>query len=515
MEKVKYQKLWACMHDNPHHHQMDDLNTWYEHMKKIYDFWPIAYYPFGMVPTETDFGTEDLLPEDKINADWEIVRQLVKKANKEGYPMFMGYEWQGSGLDGDHNVFFLNNDQDMKHPIRYEELYEEFKDVPAIAIPHHLAYHLGDRGKNWSTHIEEFSPFAEIYSSHGSSESDQTNLSMVRHIHMGPRVSNTSYEAGLAKGFKIGCICSGDNHIHPGQYDNGTMCVLAENNSKEAIWDGLINKRVYGTTFGRMDIDFSMDDQIIGGIVKENENAKVEVKVIGDNAIDRIDLIKDNIVTDTYIHSGKWENKEVGDNIRFKFQTEFGWGPDMRIFKDIYKKEWKVKMITTGKIVSVEKNWNSIGQEVIHQGGKDFECKLTTFKSTGSGKWMGTTNVKQEGFTFELEGRLDDKVTFYVDRKAYEYTYEELLKDSHINADLEGSHKLIEERYGQITSHRNDTWWHNAYKFKIHQGVLEAGYSCQWKTEISTIGAKNVRIRVYQKNGAIAFVSPIFIEGGK
>ena len=166
MEKVKYQKLWACMHDNPHHNQIDDLNTWYEHMKKIYDFWPIAYYPFGIVPTETGFGTEELLSEDKINADWEIIRQLVKRANREGYPMFMGYEWQGSGEDGDHNVFFFDNDENPAFPLRYRELVERYKGIQAIGIPHHLAYQLGFRGKNWATQDDQFSPFVEIGRAH-------------------------------------------------------------------------------------------------------------------------------------------------------------------------------------------------------------------------------------------------------------------------------------------------------------------------------------------------------------
>ena len=67
-------------------------------------------------------------------------------------------------------LFFLDNEQDMKHPMRYQELRDDYKDTEAIGIPHHVAYQLGSRGKNWATHDENFSPFAEIYSSHGCSE---------------------------------------------------------------------------------------------------------------------------------------------------------------------------------------------------------------------------------------------------------------------------------------------------------------------------------------------------------
>ena len=163
-------KLWTDLHSNIHHNQMDELDKWTEHAKEVLDFWPIAYYPFQMIKTESGAGLEDLCPEEEIKKDWEIVRGKVKEENANGYPMFMGYEWQGCGFDGDHNVFFLDNEQDMKHPMRYQELRDDYKDTEAIGIPHHVAYQLGSRGKNWATHDENFSPFAEIYSSHGCSE---------------------------------------------------------------------------------------------------------------------------------------------------------------------------------------------------------------------------------------------------------------------------------------------------------------------------------------------------------
>ena len=121
-------KLWTDLHSNIHHNQMDELDKWTEHAKEVLDFWPIAYYPFQMIKTESGAGLEDLCPEEEIKKDWEIVRGKVKEENANGYPMFMGYEWQGCGFDGDHNVFFLDNEQDMKHPMRYQELRDDYKD---------------------------------------------------------------------------------------------------------------------------------------------------------------------------------------------------------------------------------------------------------------------------------------------------------------------------------------------------------------------------------------------------
>lgn len=126
------------------------------------DFWPIAYYPFYMRPTEWGLKVEDRYEDELVQKDWEIIREFTKKINEEGYPMFMGYEWQGAGLDGDHNVFFLGNEEDQKHPMRYQELAAAYRDVAAIGIPHHVAYNLGSRGKTGrpmtrnSPHLRKF-----------------------------------------------------------------------------------------------------------------------------------------------------------------------------------------------------------------------------------------------------------------------------------------------------------------------------------------------------------------------
>ena len=141
---------------------------------------------------------------------------LARRAEAEGWPLFPGYEWQGNGSDGDHNVFFPTTAGEMLHPMTYAELRDALKPSGAIAIPHHVAYQPGSRGKNWATHDPEFSPFAEIYSSHGCSENDDGPIGMERHEHMGPRTSVTCYEAGLDRGIEVGCIASGDNHAVPG-----------------------------------------------------------------------------------------------------------------------------------------------------------------------------------------------------------------------------------------------------------------------------------------------------------
>ena len=322
---MRYQQFWADMHSNIHHHQMGKLMQWYEHAKAVMDFWPIAYYPFAIRKTPSGATLEDLIPVEEYQTDWELVRELAARAEQENWPFFMGYEWQGDGSDGDHNVFYLRNDEPILHPRKYLELRDALAGHEAIAVPHHIAYKPGSRGKNWSTHDETFSPIAEIYSSHGSSENDDGPLPMERHVHMGPRITATCYESGAAQGYHISVIASGDNHAVPGEADHGMMCALAENNSKEALWAALRSGRTYGVSRSRIGLDFTIGGKTMGETAAAGPQ-ELSIGVTGTNAVDRIELLRDQIPEKTYVHSGSWERTALPDRFRFKFEVEFGWG---------------------------------------------------------------------------------------------------------------------------------------------------------------------------------------------
>ncbi|MGI5947430.1 MAG: hypothetical protein ACOX8K_08505 [Lachnospiraceae bacterium] len=506
-------KLWTDLHSNIHHNQMDELDKWVEHAKAVLDFWPIAYYPFQMIKTESGAGLEDLCPAEEIEKDWELVREKVKEVNAEGYPMFMGYEWQGCGFDGDHNVFFLDNDQPMKHPMRYEELKKEYENTEAIAIPHHVAYQLKSRGKNWATHDEEFSPFAEIFSSHGCSENDTGMMDMERHLHMGPRTGETCYERGLEAGLHVGCIASGDNHKVPAVYDHGSMCVLAENNSKEAIWEAMKARRVYGVSRSRMDIDFTVDGKPMGSVVPAGKH-ELKFSVKAADAIDRVEILKNNILDEMAVHSGTWETRKIGDEevIRVKFAAEFGWGPNPRFYKDMLVREWDGSLTVPGRLVSIEKAWNSYGQKLYDVTDNSCKFHMTTYMSTATGHWMGPSTVVKEGFVFEVEGKITDEICLKVDSYEYRFTIGDLMKTSRILPQYKESIELAERVYGHVEHYRDDFYWHNAYKTRLRQAVPESAYTMEFSKTVEMEPGSQYRLRVWLKNGDVAWVSPVFAE---
>ena len=66
------------------------------------------------------------------------------------------------------------------------------------------------------------------------------------------------------------------------------MCVLAKDNSKEAIWDAFINRRVYGVSQSRIGVDFTINDIPMGGEVITDQ-AVLKMHIEGSDAIDRVE----------------------------------------------------------------------------------------------------------------------------------------------------------------------------------------------------------------------------------
>lgn len=506
---MKYEHLWADMHANIHHNQMNQLDRWYEQAKQVMDFWPIAYYPFAIRRTPTGGELEDLIPEADWQRDWQQVLELSHRAQAEGWPLFPGYEWQGNGADGDHNVFFPGVEGPFVQPRTYTELRDELKGTGAIAVPHHVAYQPGSRGKNWATHDPEFSPVAEIYSSHGSSENDDGPLDMERHEHMGPRTSITCYEEGLRRGIEVGCIASGDNHTVPGECNHGMMCVLAADRSREAIWEGLRARRTYGVSRSRMNIDFTINDVPMGGQIAPGAGL-LRLDVTAANAIDRVEVLKDNILETMLVHSGTWERQSLPERFAFKFEVEFGWGPETRLFPDAAEKLWQGRLEVPGRLLSVEKLWNSFGQQVVKQTEQECEFRLTTHRGTETGKWMGPSQVRREGFVFEVEGGIDDVLTLTVDGEVYQMPVRMLLDSSRIYAQYSQCEQRITEKFGPTPHYRDDFVWHCAFKFRVRRAVPAAAYTLHAQLPLELERGSQYRARVWLKNGDAAWVSPIF-----
>ena len=134
------------------------------------------------------------------------------------------------------------------------------------------------------------------------------------------------------------------------------------------------------------------------------------------------------------------------------------------------------------------------------------------YMSTTTGHWMGPSTVVKEGFVFEVEGTPDSDVCLKVDNYEYHFTIRELMKTSRIKAQYQESIDLANRVYGKVDHYRDDFYWHNAYKTRIRQAVPQDAYVLNYEKEIDMEAGANYRLRVWLKNGDVAWVSPIFVE---
>ena len=228
--------------------------------------------------------------------------------------------------------------------------------------------------------------------------------------------------------------------------------------------------------------------------------------------MDRIEILKDNILEDMVVHSGTWERQRPEGLIRFKFRLELGWGPDTRVYKDQWIKNWSGRLDVDGKILGIEKCWNNFGQELTCVEESSCEFSMTTYQSTASGKWMGSCNVTTEGFIFEVEADADSVMKLTIDGKEYHLAVRQLLESSRVFALWDQVRKLTEDTWGEITHYRDDPWWHNAYKFRVGKAYPQSSYEVRGCRKIKFTEDGNIRLRIWQKNGDAAWTSPVFVK---
>lgn len=522
-DKSGYTSFITDLHLNLHPGQIDELEKWFEHCERVSDFFALAYYPYHVVKVSDSFSTEAEIDPETMRAQWErICGFLRSREESDGFVSLPGFEWQGTGEDGDHNVYFKTGG-DIELPARYRQLVEDYRGQDVIGIPHHLAYSLGNRGKNWDTHDEAFSPFVETFSHHGSSERDETSIPMERHIHMGPRVDETSVVAGLKRGYHFGIICSGDNHEVPAMVRYGRAGVWATGYSKDAIWDALVSRRVYGFTGPRIDVYAEAEGHPLGSVFStDSDEVVIDVRTTAASKVERVELYRDGDLAD--VHVVPWPElgaagtpgaadavAPAGATVRLKFRVEFGWGPNVKYFPDATSRLWEGSLETEGRVVSVEPVFSSFENrfEVVGESRVEFTAKSQ--KTCGT-HWMSDSAMRTEGLVFELEAPVDGDVRLSVSGRDFTWPVRKILAGSFLEVFEDEAKELVEGVGHPAEFCRSDAWYHNANKLKVHQGFLADQYEVATSFPVRPEASEHSWFaKVVQADGQTAWASPIWI----
>ncbi len=521
-----YNIYWGEAHDNTYQfaETVIPIEESLRRARSHLDFYAAAYYTAfssafqaGGHLSETDkpvdIAREGWKDDERLEREWKEVQDSSRTLNEPGrFVAFPGYEWQGDGSPGDHNVFFRSEGAPIIKVNSLRELYERLRslDIEAVAIPHHTGYRPGRRGRDWSVFDESLSPFAELYSIHGCSETDEEWIGLRQNSHMGPGQGGGTYQDALDWGYHVGAVCSTDNWGDmPGHYGNGRMAVLATGLTREALWEAFKARRVYGVTGDRIEIDFAVEDAVMGNIIDVSGPRHIRVAVRGSDAIDRIELLRNGRVVATHNHQGTWDYPGSGTTSRFKIRVEPGWGPRPNEL-DLEDRRWDGRIrADSGRIIGWEPCWITPGQtEPDIRGG---EASFTILSSTSTLK-----EKSQNSNVFEIEARPEDTLAIDLNGLSEKAKIAEFAERSRVLWYRDECVKLLSERAGiePESPERDDVYYNVAFKAKIHRAIPEAGYTAEldFVDGLKLDGEANYRVRVEQRNGQKAWSSPIWVR---
>ena len=464
-------------------------------------------------------GLKDL---EAMAREWAEFQQVTAAWNRPGdFVALPGYEWQGNGRWGDHNVIYRDEGAPICTADTLPELYKFLRGLrvrgkQAVAVPHHTGYFVRQRAPTWSACDERLSPFAELYSIHGCSETDEEWIGLRHNSHMGPGVGGGTYQEALDTGLHLGAICSTDNWTNmPGHWGQGLMACLAQELTRDSLWEAFMARRVYGVTGDRIELSFTCDGAPMGSILACTPQREIHIAVRGSDAIDRVEVLRNGQVVATHCHQGTWTMPPPGTRTRFKMRIEAGWGPRLgEVPFEAHRWEGMLS-VSGGRMVGWEPCWITRGQGVPRLEGDTARFAMVSRQENVPRPFQG-------GTLFEFEADPGAELRLWLNGREERDTVRTFAEHSRLIWYRDGCVNLVRETTGVTpeNARRGDVYYQLASKAKLHRAMPESAYTAtmDWTDDHplddkSTTGIDtHYRVRVEQRNGQRAWSSPIWVK---
>jgi hypothetical protein len=260
-------------------------------------------------------------------AAWKESREITTSYYDPGrFTTFYAYEWTPGFNhhiviynEADADVFYWEHSQSL--PELWNQLEKQGK--PVITIPH-ITWQFEDH-LAWEHVNNKYRRIGEIYSLWNSRfltlPDDQP-----QRFEFG-KENKWSYQHAWANGHKVGLIGSTDNHLgHPGannysihtHHTEGLAAVIAKNNNREDLWEGMHKRRTYGTTGTKIYVDFRINRHAMGADIKIDSPPVIRARVAGTNDLKKVEVIRYSDGRYTTIH----EENPKGPTIQFSNRDE-------------------------------------------------------------------------------------------------------------------------------------------------------------------------------------------------
>jgi len=509
---MAYQLYWGDIHNHCGisygHGKLEDA---LQRAREQLDFCSVTGHAFWHdMPTDRskyeriiNFHTEGFR---KLAQGWENVVEAFERHNDPGrFVTYTSYEWHSCKY-GDHSIYYPGAGGPLITAPTVQELREKVKRWAGLVIPHHIGYSRGYRGINWGHFDEAASPFVEIYSMHGCSESDTAPYPMLH--TMGPRDYGSTAEFGFKQGRRFGLVASTDHHsAYPGSWGDGRMAVYATELTRESIWSAFLNRRTYAVTGDKIKANFSVNGAMPGEMISGIGKREIAFNVETCDFLSKIEVLKNERVircltgqippNPPLLKGGTGSDSLPKGEMRAKVRVEWGWG----------RKENEVRWdgelsLSEGRILSVETCFSGLPILAPQDGEvreKSLPHKLISTDERGCSWYSHTTgNVTMkhqttQAFIVEVEMPLKASLRLNINGEHYEHDLETLLEGSR-------SHFIR----GLLTE-----------AVRIHRAVPVNCYT--FRDEFADDTAENdvdyYRLRVSQMNNQWAWLTPIWVTG--
>jgi len=428
----------------------------------------------------------------RLKDTWPRVQRVIADGNRDGeFCAFLGFEWHSSHW-GDQCVVFPRDHRPLHYTADPHELRAFCRAEGALMIPHHLAYPGGHRGVNWEAFHEDCTPVVEIYSEHGNGEDDRGPLTYFSHSMGGRQTSNTA-SAGLHRGLRFGFVGSSDDHAgFPGAYGEGLMAALVRDFTREGIFEAIRARRTYALTGDRIEVDFTVDGAPMGSTIEAGSQVEARFDVRGRDELDVVEVIQDGHV----VHRAHAEDRVSADDAfarPLQVRLEWGWGPWGALALDRVC-DWAMRLrLEGGRLLRHFPCLQSMpfDEQRRHRFVREGESLAIRSYTARQGAYRENPN---QSVVLELEAGPDALLQLALTEPVAQSS------SSRLGELFEGSHNLFTGGFPK-----------EGYQW--HRLVPAAASSLQGRCTLAVPPTRShVYLRVRQKNGHIAWASPVFLN---
>ena len=303
--------LWGLLHgESERMDSMDNVENCLRHMR---DEQALNFY------ATSSFDSIEETPEE----GWKTISQNVAEFNEsDRFTTYLGSQWVGEPLKEGVRQFLYLKDHKPIHRFKDSKSNTLKKIYKASAPKDFMSIPVFTMGKgvefDFSEHNPEFERVVEIYNAWGSSEclaKEKNPFPIKAGSRSGMKESaKGSVLAALKKNCRFGFVAGGldDRGIYTPffdsgqeQYTAGLTAILADDHTRESVFQAIYNRSCYATTGARILMGFYISNIRMGQEISTVDkpglviNRHIHGFVAGTNPVKKIEIIRNGDVIHT------------------------------------------------------------------------------------------------------------------------------------------------------------------------------------------------------------------------